>query len=229
MRAMIERCTSPTLSVRNLITLGSQHLGISSLPPCPPNSSPFSSCHLMQLSLVKSGLYSSFAQSNIVPAQYFRDEKRIEEYWEKNEFLRDINNERWGDEIVDGNGDEDEEEDNEPRQSEGREVVKRNATYKHNFASIENLVLLRFSFVLVPFCLFVALDADQSIIQQPRSDSCAAAFSPLYTTSTKRDKLPSSAQSDSTLLSYSIAAQRSATIQIRLHWTKDTGRTWSDS
>lgn len=160
LRAVVERCgpfsslsanttttlraarnnTTPSLRVRNLITVGSQHLGISSLPPCPPNASPFSACRLSHLSIVKSGLYSNYAQHNIVPAQYFRDPKRIDEYLRGNVFLRDINNERIGDRQVSVaqdyyplslSGDQDDE--------------ARNEIYKSNFLSLDNLVMFRFS------------------------------------------------------------------------------------
>ncbi|GAA5895722.1 hypothetical protein JCM5296_007403 [Sporobolomyces johnsonii] len=144
LRGVVERCGGGKkgLKVRNLITVGSQHMGISSLPPCPPGSSPFSACHLMHLSLVREGVYSSWAQHNILPAQYFRDEARIDDYLRVNRFLKDINNEREGDEEVgpvpgtDGAWIwEEGEEKNKPR----------NQTYKDNFSQLNKLVLLRFS------------------------------------------------------------------------------------
>lgn len=104
-------------------------MGISALPPCPPGSSPFSTCRLMHLSIVREGLYSSFAQRNIIPAQYFRDEARIDDYLAINSFLKDINNERVGDKEV-----------GPVAQSKER----RNKTYRTNLASLSQLVLLRF-------------------------------------------------------------------------------------
>ncbi|KAL8286246.1 hypothetical protein RQP46_004734 [Phenoliferia psychrophenolica] len=136
LRAVVERCGGEGgLNVRNLITVGSQHMGVSAMPPCPPGSSPFGACRLMHLSVVREGIYSSFAQNKIIPAQYFRDEARIDDYLAVNTFLKDINNERVGDRQVnlpDALGEDDKAE-------------PRNATYKANFASLTNLVLLRFS------------------------------------------------------------------------------------
>lgn len=171
LRAVVERCGGSgkgKLRVRNLITVGSQHvssgsfshqaspslthnadpvsslsqMGISALPPCPAGSSPFSACRLMHLSLVREGLYSSWAQHNILPAQYVRDEARIEDYLKVNQFLKDINNEREGDEQV---GVPPEEELARAMMDEdGDEPEPRNQTYKDNFSSLKNLVLLRF-------------------------------------------------------------------------------------
>jgi palmitoyl-protein thioesterase len=88
----------------------------------------------MHLSIVREGLYSSFAQNNLIPAQYFRDEARIDKYLAINTFLRDINNERVGDKEVGP----------VPEGAVDEPVEPRNATYKANFASLKNLVLLRF-------------------------------------------------------------------------------------
>ena len=117
-------------------------MGISSLPPCPPNASIFSSCRLSHSALVKNGIYSSFAQNNLIFAQYFRDEAQIDKYLNGNNFLRDLNNERIGDREV-----------GPPSSSSNvRQVVAgdepvepRNQTYKENFSSLERLVLFRFS------------------------------------------------------------------------------------
>ncbi|SCZ91484.1 BZ3500_MvSof-1268-A1-R1_Chr1-2g01440 [Microbotryum saponariae] len=138
LRGLVERCSE--LNFRSLITLGSQHMGISSLPPCPPGSSPFSTCHLFRLSLLKNGLYSSWAQQNLLPAQYVRDEARIEDYLKVNVFLKDINNEREGDRKVGPPKDGEVVGVRVRDQGEGR-----NQTYKRNFARLEKLVLLRFS------------------------------------------------------------------------------------
>lgn len=129
-------------------------MGISALPPCPPNSSPFSTCRLLHLSIVKNGLYSGFAQRNLIPAQYVRDEARIEDYFNVNTFLKDINNERRGDREVGPVIPPEEEDwvivssksrmiDGDDREEEG----PRNATYKVNLASLTNFVMLRFRLV----------------------------------------------------------------------------------
>ncbi|KAK4706167.1 palmitoyl-protein thioesterase, partial [Phenoliferia sp. Uapishka_3] len=168
LRAVVERCGGKGgLNVRNLITVGSQHMGVSSMPPCPPGSSPFGACRLMHLSIVREGLYSNFAQHKIIPAQYFRDEARIHDYLSVNNFLRvssphnansiwwaehgrhaltpfrlttqDINNERVGDKEVGPPAD------NAGLFDEEDNPEPRNETYKENFSALENLVLLRFS------------------------------------------------------------------------------------
>ncbi|GAA6042343.1 hypothetical protein JCM8097_003858 [Rhodosporidiobolus ruineniae] len=135
LRGVVEMCGGEgegKLKMRNLITVGSQHMGIWAMPPCPADSGPFSACRLMHLSLVREGIYSGWAQSQVIPAQYWREEARIDEYLRNNRFLRDINNERVGDDEM-GAGLWDTEK--EPR----------NKTYKENFSALNRLVLLRFS------------------------------------------------------------------------------------
>lgn len=99
----------------------------------------------MHLSLVRSGLYSTWAQRNLIPAQYVRDDARIDDYLRVNEWLKDINNERMGDRQVGPPSPltvgapaaaavDNDDNDAEPR----------NATYKANFQRLDNLVLLRF-------------------------------------------------------------------------------------
>ncbi|KAJ8297362.1 Palmitoyl-protein thioesterase 1 [Rhodotorula toruloides] len=137
LRAVIERCDGEGLGgvkARNLVTVGSQHMGISALPPCSPGSSPFSPCRLMHLSLVRSSIYSPWAQQNIIPAQYFRDPARIDEYLAANEFLKDIDNEREGDRQVE-----------QGERVGGVEVEPRNQTYKENLISLNRFVMFRFS------------------------------------------------------------------------------------
>ncbi|GAA6008129.1 hypothetical protein JCM10207_007039 [Rhodosporidiobolus poonsookiae] len=139
LRGVVEKCTeaSSKLRVRNLITVGSQHMGISAFPPCPPDSPPFSACRLMHLGLVREGVYSSWAQHQIVSAQYFRDEARIDDYLRVNTFLKDINNEREGDDQVGAPSGErgDAMDEPEPRKKD----------YKENLARLNRLVMLRFS------------------------------------------------------------------------------------
>lgn len=114
LRAYVERCNAP--QVRNLITFGSQHQGISDLPACKPGDF---FCRLAEGAL-RGGIYTDYAQSNLVTAQYYRDSKSQENYQrylEANYFLTDINNEK----------------------KEGR-----NATYKANLEKLDNFVMLMF-------------------------------------------------------------------------------------
>ena len=60
LRAYVERYNSPP--VYNLITFGSQHMGISDLPPCKPFDIP---CQLAKRA-VRGGVYSEWAQSHVV-------------------------------------------------------------------------------------------------------------------------------------------------------------------
>jgi len=75
--------------VHNLITFGSQHMGVSDLPGCKPADL---LCRAAR-SAARTGVYSVWAQHNIVQAQYFRDHTRYPTYLEVNSFLADVNNE----------------------------------------------------------------------------------------------------------------------------------------
>ncbi|KAJ5749331.1 uncharacterized protein N7511_011027 [Penicillium nucicola] len=88
LRGYIERCNSPP--VHNLVTFGSQHNGISEFQSCKLGDWLCSGAE----ALLRSGRWTSFAQSRVVPAQYFRDPTDMEQYLEYSNFLADINNER---------------------------------------------------------------------------------------------------------------------------------------
>ncbi|KAJ6558542.1 palmitoyl-protein thioesterase [Mycena vulgaris] len=112
LRAYVERYNSPP--IHNLITFGSQHTGISDIPVCGPRD------FLCQIArrATKSAVYGSWAQENLVQAQYFRDPANLEAYYASNHFLTSINNE-----IADA----------------------RNETYARNLASLNKLVLVIFT------------------------------------------------------------------------------------
>jgi len=110
LRGYIERCNSPP--VRSLVTFGSQHNGISEFQTCAVTDWV---CHGAQR-LLRSNTWSSFVQSRLVPAQYFRDPTQYEEYLESSNFLADINNER----------------------------VLKNKTYKENLEKLEQFVMYMF-------------------------------------------------------------------------------------
>ncbi|KAI9225496.1 MAG: palmitoyl protein thioesterase, partial [Piptocephalis tieghemiana] len=88
LRAYIERCNDPP--VRNLITFGAQHAGVADIPNCLDRGDIW--C-LMMRRMVRTGVYSNWAQHNIIQAQYYKDPRRIELYLNQNSFLADINNE----------------------------------------------------------------------------------------------------------------------------------------
>ncbi|KAL7006748.1 hypothetical protein EMMF5_003634 [Cystobasidiomycetes sp. EMM_F5] len=79
--------------VRNLITLGSPHMGIAAAPLCQPTDY---LCKTAAWAL-KTGAWTSYAQNNIIPAQYFRSQARINQYLAHFNFLKEINNERLND------------------------------------------------------------------------------------------------------------------------------------
>ncbi|PWY74827.1 palmitoyl-protein thioesterase precursor [Aspergillus eucalypticola CBS 122712] len=112
LRGYIERCNAPP--VRTLITLGSQHNGISQFQSCAWNDF---ICRGAE-ALLRSGRWSTFVQGRLVPAQYFRDPEpsEMEEYLKHSNFLADVNNER---------------------------VVK-NETYKENLGKLEKFVMYMF-------------------------------------------------------------------------------------
>ncbi|KAJ6497865.1 palmitoyl-protein thioesterase [Mycena sanguinolenta] len=87
LRAYVERYNSPP--VNNLITFGSQHMGVSDIPTCGPRDF---MCQIARRA-VKAGVYSAWAQEHLVTAQYFRDPANLELYYSSNKFLTSINNE----------------------------------------------------------------------------------------------------------------------------------------
>ncbi|KAK2467819.1 hypothetical protein APHAL10511_000114 [Amanita phalloides] len=87
LRGYVERYNQPP--VNNLITFGSQHMGISDLPVCNPYDF---LCELARRA-AKSAVYGEWVQKNLVQAQYFRDPGKYETYLSSNHFLTSINNE----------------------------------------------------------------------------------------------------------------------------------------
>ncbi|KAJ3101439.1 Palmitoyl-protein thioesterase 1 [Phlyctochytrium planicorne] len=115
LRSFVERCNFP--KVRNLITFGSQHMGVADAPGCTPENSGDGSCAIMR-NLIRSGSYWPWVQRRSVQAQYFRDPKNIPKYLQSSLFLAAANNEI---------------------------PEKRNETFKENLASLNKLVLIRFT------------------------------------------------------------------------------------
>ncbi|KAG8936307.1 hypothetical protein FRC02_003244 [Tulasnella sp. 418] len=111
LRAFVEQYNKPAM--HNLITFGAPHMGISDIPPCGTFDL---LCRIAKQGLQR-GVYSDWAQSNLVQAQYYRDPNRFDDYIEHNHWLPLINN----------------------------ELSYRNRTYPRNFSSLKNLVLILFS------------------------------------------------------------------------------------
>jgi len=87
LRAYVERYNSPPMN--NLITFGSQHMGVSDLPLCGPWDIP---CQIARRA-ARGGVYTDWAQSNLVQAQYYRDPNQLPAYLNHSRFLASINNE----------------------------------------------------------------------------------------------------------------------------------------
>lgn len=88
LRAYVERCNFP--QVRNLVTFGSQHNGISEFQNCGATDWV---CRGEE-ALLKGSTWSSFVQNRLIPAQYYRNPLDFENYLLYSNFLADINNER---------------------------------------------------------------------------------------------------------------------------------------
>ncbi|KAG9234988.1 Alpha/Beta hydrolase protein [Amylocarpus encephaloides] len=110
LRGYVERCNNPP--VRSLVTFGSQHNGISEFQQC---ESTDWVCRGAQ-GLLRSNTWSTFVQSRLVPAQYFRDPEQMDDYLLHSNFLADINNER----------------------------TLKNKTYKENLEKLERFVMYIF-------------------------------------------------------------------------------------
>jgi palmitoyl-protein thioesterase len=110
LRGYIERCNFPP--VRSLVTFGSQHNGISEFQACGATDW---LCKGTE-GLLRSSTWSSFVQSRLVPAQYFRDPNQYDSYLEFSNFLADINNER----------------------------ALKNQTYKENLEKLERFIMYMF-------------------------------------------------------------------------------------
>ncbi|XP_019097712.1 PREDICTED: palmitoyl-protein thioesterase 3-like isoform X1 [Camelina sativa] len=100
--------------VYNYISLAGPHAGISFIPMCHVSSFFF---FILFDEIIKRGLYSDFAQNNAAPSGYYKIPTDITMYLESSKYLPKLSNEI-------------------PNQ--------RNSTYKDRFASLHNLVLVKF-------------------------------------------------------------------------------------
>jgi palmitoyl-protein thioesterase len=93
LRGLVERC--PALSVRSLVTFGSQHNGIAQFQRC-------GTWDLLckgAVALVGGNAWTDYVQSRVVPAEYYRELNKTtglpsDGYLEHSHFLADVNNER---------------------------------------------------------------------------------------------------------------------------------------
>ena len=88
LRALVETC--PQVSISNLITFGSPHMGVSELPLCKQNDWLCKGRN----AFLKKQVWHDSVQKRVIPAQYFRDPKDYDNYLKYSNFLADINNER---------------------------------------------------------------------------------------------------------------------------------------
>ncbi|KAK1077144.1 hypothetical protein LTR33_008334 [Friedmanniomyces endolithicus] len=93
LRGLVERCEG--LSVRSLMTFGSQHNGISEFQVC----GSYDFVCKGAVALVKGNAWTDYVQGRVVPAQYYRTVNEStgaasEGYLEGSGFLADVNNER---------------------------------------------------------------------------------------------------------------------------------------
>ena len=92
LRGLVERCEG--LSVRSLVTYGSQHNGIAQFQRC-------GTWDLLckgAVALVGSNAWTDYVQNTVVPAQYYREINKttglpVDGYIEHSHFLADVNNE----------------------------------------------------------------------------------------------------------------------------------------
>jgi len=149
LRALVQRCGggngttgSGLLKVKQLITLGGQHQGVSATPGCDtlyssssPSAAASSSvsaaasfdsaasassaslfCRAAEAA-INTAVYSRYTRSSVVQAQYFKDPAQYPNYLKFNPFLPDVNN----------------------------ELELKNEVYKANLMALERLVLIRFT------------------------------------------------------------------------------------
>ncbi|KAG8528521.1 uncharacterized protein KY384_007439 [Bacidia gigantensis] len=84
-------CNQPP--VKKLVTFGSQHNGITQFNNCEDSGlGPFV-CAAWE-GLLETQTWTSFVQSKLVPAQYYRSLDDLESYLEYSNWLADLNNER---------------------------------------------------------------------------------------------------------------------------------------
>lgn len=114
LRGYVERCGGWAPRVRSLITFGSQHNGIAEFQKCASATDWI--CQGANALLKSSTVWSSFVQSRLVPAQYYRAIDDYDNYLAHSNFLADINNER----------------------------PLKNATYADNLAALEKFVMVVF-------------------------------------------------------------------------------------
>ncbi|EEB06981.1 palmitoyl protein thioesterase-dolichol pyrophosphate phosphatase fusion 1 [Schizosaccharomyces japonicus yFS275] len=88
LRALQQSCSS--VRIHNLVTLGSPHMGVQSIPTCSPTNI---FCRTAVRFLLRLGFWDAWVQKRFVQAQYYREETAYDKYLENNIFLPYVNNE----------------------------------------------------------------------------------------------------------------------------------------
>ncbi|WVQ99134.1 hypothetical protein IAU59_006266 [Kwoniella sp. CBS 9459] len=134
MRYYVQYCNHPP--VRNLVTFGTPHFGIAALIPCP--TPPTLSC-LLAARAARSGIYKPWTQRNLVQAAYFRDTDRLDEFWQVNEFVRDLNGEKQLGQAVSGQGDQEERQssDDDDKKWKGKNGAGKGLSGLETFVAIQ--------------------------------------------------------------------------------------------
>jgi len=90
LRGLLQKCNHKRgPRMHTLISIGGQHQGVMNIPRCSARNPSFF-CRMIKY-LVGNIVYSTFAQQNIVQAQYFKDPAKMAEYHSSSNFLADIN------------------------------------------------------------------------------------------------------------------------------------------
>ena len=117
LRGLIETCGGKGGNLprpRTLLTFGAPHNGIAKFQRCKESGDWV--CRAAETLVRTGGVFTSFVQSRVIPAQYFRDPRDLDSYLEGSKWLADINNER----------------------------NKKNASYAKNLAELERFVMVQF-------------------------------------------------------------------------------------
>ena len=113
LRGLIETCDRMP-PVRTLLTFGGPHNGIAKFQRCKDTGDWV--CRAAEALVSTGGVFTSFVQGRVVPAQYFRDPRDLDTYLEESGWLADVNNER----------------------------NKKNETYAERLARVEKFVMVLF-------------------------------------------------------------------------------------
>eukprot|EP00438_Fugacium_kawagutii_P027238 Skav214331 [mRNA] locus=scaffold86:239561:241835:+ [translate_table: standard] len=113
-RGYIHKYNNPP--VKTFLSMHGVLMGVNGLPQCPMSVPGVGAlCRAVDAIVSHAGVYSSFVQNRLAQANYYRDAENLVDYRTHGHFLPYINNEVQG---------------------------HQNSTYKHNFQSLEKLVLV---------------------------------------------------------------------------------------